>query len=58
MSYEASQIGDVSKDLLVDLMFNIMGTDAKSITGSNPDQVANKKPALNQRSRVAEEEIV
>lgn len=40
MSYEASQIGDVSKGLLVDLMFNMMGTDAKSITGSNPDQVA------------------
>lgn len=28
------------KDLLVDLMFNTMGTDAKGITGSNPDQVA------------------
>lgn len=40
MSYEASQIGTVLKDLLVGLMFNTMGTDAKGITGSNPDQVA------------------
>ncbi len=40
MSYEASQIGTVLKGLLDGLMFNIMGTDAKGITGSNPDQVA------------------
>lgn len=40
MSYEASQIGTVLKDLLVGLVFNTMGTDVKYITGSNPEQVA------------------
>lgn len=42
MSYEASQIGTVLKDLLDSLMFNIKGTDARGITGSNPDQVTIK----------------
>ena len=40
MSYEASQIGTVLKDLLVGLLFKSKGTDVKRITGSIPEQVA------------------
>lgn len=49
MSYEANQIGDVSKDLLVDLLFKSKGADVSALRVRFPYRVQNKKPALTQK---------